>query len=323
MNNIPYNKRFCPHNFQTKLHAVKTYRNYGDVNYICRKYHISKASLMRWNKKYDGTNESLLDKSHRPKTKHPNSHTELELHWIECLHRRNPNISVCEMYGKLRTEYGYSRHYGSLYRIFVKLHYRRQVESTKKKYIPKPYNTPTNIGIKWQMDVKYVPSACYVSNDPQKFYQYTILDEASRERFIYPYMEQNSFSTVDFVQRAIKFFGYKPKIIQTDNGSEFTNFSNTKRIHWLDKLCKELNIEHKLIKPRTPRHNGKVERSHKNDQQRFYNFLKFYSYQDLFIQMRAYLSRSNKIPMQILGWKTPTEKRNELINKFAPLPRLY
>ena len=72
------------------------------------------------------------------------------------------------------------------------------------------------------MDVKHVPSACYVGRMPDKFYQYTVIDEASRERFIYPYKEQSSYSTIDFVKRAIAFFGYKPETIQTDNGSEFT-----------------------------------------------------------------------------------------------------
>lgn len=53
----------------------------------------------------------------------------------------------------------------------------------------------------------------------EKFYQYTIIDEASRERFIYPYKEQSSYSTVDCVKHAIVYFGYKPITIQTDNGS--------------------------------------------------------------------------------------------------------
>ena len=38
-------------------------------------------------------------------------------------------------------------------------------KESKKKYISKPYDTPTNIGIKWQMDVKYVPKSCYIGTD--------------------------------------------------------------------------------------------------------------------------------------------------------------
>ena len=225
--------------------------------------------------------------------------------------RRNPNITLSELYGKLRTDKGYSRHACSLFRVMRKLWYFVNKEK-HNKYVPKPYDTPKELGIKWQMDVKYVPKHCYSGTDGQKFYQYTIIDEASRERFICPYKEQSSYSTIDFVKRASVYFGYKPKTIQTDNGGEFTHISKTNRIHPLNILCNSLNIEHKLIRPRTPRHNGKVERSHRNDQQRFYQFLKFYSYNDLLIQMKSYLKRSNNIPMQILNWKTPLEMRNEL-----------
>ena len=63
-----------------------------------------------------------------------------------------------------------------------------------------------------------VPKQCYTGKLPYKFYQCTIIDEASHERFIYPYKEQSLYSTVDFAKRAITYFGYKPQIIQTDNG---------------------------------------------------------------------------------------------------------
>lgn len=313
------NKRYCPHELTTKIHAVETYRKTKDISYVCRKYHISKASLMRWNRLYNGSLQSLVPKSHKPHSPHPNSHTQTELKWIIDYHRRSPNISVCELYGKLLHEKGYTRHFGSLYRVFVRLGFRKNVASTKKlSYTPKPYNTPAYLGIKWQMDVKYVPKACYSGLDSDKFYQYTMLDEASRERFIYPYKEHSGYSTIDFVQRAIAYFGYKPKIIQTDNGTEFTYFMLTDREHIFDKLCKHLNIQHKLIRPRTPRHNGKVERSHRNDQERFYNYLKFYSYEDLQKQMQAYLKRSNNIPMKVLGWKSPVMKRVELLSLHPP-----
>lgn len=303
-----------PHNLNTKYYAVLLYRNGNPISFVCRRYKCSKASLMRWNKKFNGSKESLLDKSHRPLSPHPNAHTEEELYWIKNYIRRNPNISLCELYGKLRVEKGYSRHACSLFRIVRKLKYPINTEY-HEKYTPKKYDTPTNIGIKWQLDVKVVPKQCYTGKLPDKFYQYTIIDEASRERFIYPYKEQSSYSTVDFVKRAITYFGYKPETIQTDNGQEFTHIKKTDKIHPLDNLLSSLNINHKLIKPRTPRHNGKVERSHRNDQQRFYSYLKFYSYDDLLLQMKSYLKRSNNIPMQTLNWLSPLEMRQKIIEK--------
>lgn len=313
---ISQNKRYYPHDLSTKFNAVNLYRNGNPISFVCRRYKISKASLMRWNKKFDGTKESLIDKSHKPIKPHPNAHTEQELKWIKDYIKRNPNISMIELYGKLRINKGYSRHACSLFRVLRKLGYYKQKQHQYKKYSPKPYNTPKNIGVKWQLDVKYVPKDCYVGKVPDKFYQYTVIDEASRERFIYPYREQSSYSTIDFIQRAIVYFGYKPITIQTDNGMEFTYTMNTDKIHPFDTFCNNLNIEHKLIRPRTPRHNGKVERSHRNDSERFYKFLSFYSYDDLKYQMKNYLKRSNNTPMQTLDWLTPLEMRQKIKTIF-------
>lgn len=313
MNSITQNKRYCPHLLETKLHAVVLYRQTKDISFVCRRYHISKASLMRWNKLYNGTKESLLPKSHKPHSPHPNAHTEEELKWIRDYHRRNSNISISELYGKLREDKAYSRHPGSLYRVFVRLGFRQKVESTKKKskHAGK-YETPAVLGEKWQMDVKYVPTACFSGKEAQQYYQYTIIEEASRKRFIYAYEEHSSYSSVDFLKRAIIFFGYAPKEIQTDHGSEFTHTAKTNRIHPLDVFCNKSSIFHHVLRPRTPWHNGKVERSHRNDQERFYNYLKYYSFHDLQEQMKRYLFRSNNIPMAVLGWKSPNAKHLEL-----------
>lgn len=317
MDSISQVKRYLPHEITTKIGAVKLYRKTKDIGFVCRRYHISKASLMRWNKRYDGTKESLMAKSHRPHTPHPNAHTDEELKWIRDYHRRNPNISVCELYGKLRREKSYTRHPGSLYRVFARLGYRKETPSTKEKSKHNgKYDTPTELGIKWQMDVKYVPTACYVGTDGEKFYQYTMIEEASRKRFIYAYKEHSSYSTVDFFKRAIVFFGYAPETVQTDNGGEFCHTKKTKRIHPPDVFCNEIHVIHKTIRPKTPWHNGKVERSHRNDQQRFYNYLSFYSFEDLQMQMKRYLHRSNNIPMSVLGWLSPNQMQQKLTAKI-------
>ena len=98
---------------------------------------------------------------------------------------------------------------------------------------------------------KDIPTACYSGSVPQKYYQYTVIDEASRERFIYPYMEQSSYSTIDFLKRSIAYFGYQPQVLQTDNGAEFTHLKKADRTHPLDVVCNKLGITHKRIRPRT------------------------------------------------------------------------
>ena len=97
---------------------------------------------------------------------------------------------------------------------------------------------------------------------PAGGYLYTAIAATS----IYPYMEQSSF-----LKRAIRYFGYQPDILQTDNSAEFTHIQKAERIHPLDILCNQLKICHKRIRPRTPRHNGKVECIRKGDRECFYS----------------------------------------------------
>ena len=100
MNSITHSVRYLPHTIDTRYYSVKLYRSGCSINFVCQRYHISKASLMHWNKRFNGDRNSLRDKSHKPLIPHPNVHTETELKWINDLHHRDPHISICEMYGK-------------------------------------------------------------------------------------------------------------------------------------------------------------------------------------------------------------------------------
>ena len=127
--------------------------------------------------------------------------------------------------------YNYSGHFSSLYYVLRTISFYNEIIKHVKKYIPKPYHTPLNVDKKCQMDVKFITNDCNTNKrDEFGYYQYTVIDEASRKRFIYPYKEHSSYSTCDFIGKAINFFGYKPKCIQTDNRFEFTYFNEIKRI---------------------------------------------------------------------------------------------
>ncbi len=72
-------------------------------------------------KDYDETDKSLVDKSHRPLSNHPNAHNNEEITRIKNFIRRNPKITLCELWYKLKVKKGYTRHIGSLYRVLRKL----------------------------------------------------------------------------------------------------------------------------------------------------------------------------------------------------------
>ena len=98
--------------------------------------------------------------------------------------------------------------------------------------------------------------------------------------------------------------------VQTDNGFEFTNrFSNSSRDlpTLFEATAAQLGIRHKLIRPYTPRNNGKVERSHREDQKRFYACYSFYSLNDFAKQLAVHNRRSNNFPMRPLNWSSSNE----------------
>jgi transposase InsO family protein len=303
------------------------------IQKVCQKCKCVERSLWRWKSLYDGTLESLEPKSCRPKTPHPNAHKPEEVENILHILNSKPKISYNEAYGILRQKYAYKRTYCGFYSYVTRHNLRPKQEL--EKYVPKPYDTPEMLGYKWQMDVKYVPKICFIGEVrygyENRYFQYTMIDEATRERFIYPYKEQSISSTIDFVKRAITYFGYLPEIIQTDNGLEFTNHKEkkykdgktieTKKIHALDVLLDKLGIKHQLIRAYTPRLNGKVERSHRSDQESFYNYLTFQTYSELKTKMMKWNIRYNNRPHSSLKnrdgkkvWWTPLEKRKDLLN---------
>lgn len=125
-----------------------------------------------------------------------------------------------------------------------------------------------------QVDVKVVPRKCIA--DPElRLFQYTAIDEFTRLRFLTAYPEQSTYSSADFLKKLFRWYahqGIRVECVQTDNGFEFTNrFSNSRRDlpTLFESTAVSLGIRHKLIRPYTPRHNGKVERSHREDQKRF------------------------------------------------------
>lgn len=108
----------------------------------------------------------------------------------------------------------------------------------------------------------------------------------------------------------IRAFSCRIECIQTDNGSGFTShFASGRNKPTLFQVhLKQHGLRHKLIRPFTPRHNGKVERSHHKDNERFYATHSFDSFEDFARQLEVYNWRDyNNFPMRPLGWRTPEQ----------------
>lgn len=271
------------------------------------RYKTNRQYVYRWRKRYDGTIHSLADKSRRPHS-HPNQHTPDELKLISDMRRRNPHAGLVVFWVKLRQR-GYSRSITGLYRILRKQG-QMAVKPKNPKYIPKPYEQMLFPGQRVQIDVKFVPAACVVgSAEGQKFYQYTAIDEYSRYRYIEAFDEHSTYSSTVFLEHMLKAFKFPVHCVQTDNGLEFTNrlASSHHKPTMFEKALAKHNITHKLIRPFTPRHNGKVERSHRKDNEYFYATHTFYSFDDFAKQLKVHNYKYNRFPMRPLHWKAPID----------------
>ena len=281
------------------------------------KFKMHRKTIYRWRERYDGTAQSLKNKSRRPHG-HPKQHTETEIRLIKNYKYKNKDTGLVVLWIKLR-EAGYTRTLTSLYRVMQRIGIYRKTPSKKKEYEPKPYEEMRYPGERVQVDVKYVPAKSLtkeVKEQDGRYYQYTAIDEYTRKRVLWASKEQSTSASTEFIKVIMKKFPFKIECIQTDNGFEFTNRLNwqgTKKKTMFENKLEELGIRHKLIKPKTPRHNGKVERSHRKDQERFYYNKIFCSFEDFKNRLKYWEKEYNNFPMKPLKWLSPNEKYLEYI----------
>jgi len=282
------------------------------VSKASRKYNKGRSYIYFWIKRFDGDISSLASQSRRPKH-HPQEHRQDEIDLIRRYWSRNRELGLFELWFKLRKQ-GYTRHYVSLYRVMRREGMGREKTARKTKYKPKPYEQMRYAGQRVQVDVKAVPRECILDKSWKRYYQYTAIDEYSRLRYLEAFQTADTFSSALFIEHATAWFarkGIRIECVQTDNGFEFTKrFLKTKTDRnpsLFETILEQKGIKHKLIKPYTPRHNGKVERSHREDQKRLYNHARFYSFEDFKKQLRRHNQRTNHIPMRPLLFLSPIQ----------------
>ena len=252
---------------------MKYAEKYG-VSRASRKYNKSRSYIYFWKTRWDGTIESLVCQSRRPHH-HPNQHTE------EVPAATPPSQPAHR--GGTEADPGYA-----------------------------PEKSPPWHGGVVAPPTKVVPRRC-IANPELRLFQYTAIDEFTRLRFLAAYPEQSTYSSADFLKKLVMWYarrGIRVECVQTDNGIEFTNrfFTGKQdRPTLFEATATQLGIRHKLIRPYTPRHNGKVERSHREDQKRFYSSHSFFSLDDFAKQLAVHNRRSNNFPMRPLKWLSPSE----------------
>lgn len=285
---------------------VLEYKKRGhSVTETADRYHMTRKTVYKWLKRWDGTAESLEDRSRRPQNS-PRKQTEEEIRLVRRKAKKYKWQDHILAFQEAKAQ-GYKRSFGCFSRTVRKLQ-ELKPKREKKKRKNKPYRRADYPGQKVQVDVKFVPSECVT--DGNKYYQYTAVDECTRWTYRYMYNEHSTASSIDFLHRLVKESPFQIKRIQTDNGTEWTKqliSNDPKDLTSFELGLKGYGIEYQRIRVATPRHNGKVERQHRIDQARFYNHLRMFSLTDGRKQLAEYQRKSNDYIKGCLGMKSPNQ----------------
>lgn len=268
----------------------------------------SKRSLERWVAAYKKKGEAGLEpRSTEPKTQEKETPIWIKEKIIEI--RGTTKKCALKIHWQLEKA-GILIHERTIGKILKKegLVRKYRVRKIKYKYI----RAERQPGELVEIDVKYVPGTVA----GMRYFQYTAIDTASRWRYLKVYDEQTNFHSILFLREVLEKFKRKIQAIKTDNGSIFTNYYTgmTKRsdltvktVHALDMFCREHDIIHYLIDPGKPAQNGTVERSHREDQEKFYDQNKFKSFSDLQEKLKLWNDYYNDLEHCGLNGKTPNE----------------
>lgn len=268
----------------------------------------SKRTLERWVANYKMFGEAGLEPlSTRPKTNPKETAIRIKERIIE-LRKRNKKCAL-KLKWQLAKE-GIIIHKNTIQKIIKKEGLVRKYRVRKLKY--KYIKVPLTAGELLEIDVKYVPKM--VKN--MRYYQFTAIDCATRWRYLKIYDDLSNFSSIQFLEEVIRMAPFRIKAIKTDNGSNFTNRYTgylkssdpvNPKLHELDLMCQKYNIIHYLIDPGKPAQNGKVERSHRSDQEAFYDRITFTTIDELNRKIKIWNKQYNNLEHCGLNGKTPNE----------------
>ncbi len=267
-----------------------------------------KRSLERWTTEYRKHGEKGLEpKSTEPKRYRIETTIRIKERIVEI--RKQTKKCARKIHWQLAKE-GIHLHERTIGKILKKekLVRKYRVKKIQYKYI----RAKRKPGELVEIDVKFVPGRIA----GKRYYQYTAIDTASRWRHMEVYDEQNGWNSRLFLKGVMSRFGYQIQAVKTDNGFIFTNrYTGTykrldmipKGVHTFDLFCNENGIIHYLIDPGKPAQNGTVERSHREDQEKFYEQNEFKNFNDLKKKLKRWNIYYNDLEHCGLNGKSPNE----------------
>ena len=277
----------------------------NDAAKLCK---YGKRTLERWVSNYKRLGEAGLEpQSTRPKTNPNETPIRIKERIIE-IRKKEKQCALKTMWD-LQDE-GINVHFNTIQKIIKNEGLTRKYRTRKINY--NYVRIPLKKGEIVEIDVKFVPDRI----EGRRYYQFTAIDCASRWRYMQAYQDIDNASAIAFLKELMAVADFKIMAVKTDNGTIFTNryagYNKSTdplnpKLHIFDILCNALDISHYLIDPGKPQQNAFVERSHRTDQQTFYDQSVFKSFEELKYKLKLWNMFYNDAKHCSLKGKTPNE----------------
>lgn len=229
----------------------------------CRHFGISRNTFYKWRRRF--AEHGVPGLCNRPGRPHRSPRAKPAEVIAKILYlRENYHFGAGRIADYLKRFHQLSIATSSVHRILVRHGLGRLPANQKHrphKQRWKRYEKPQP-GHRLQVDVKFLER---IPGTRRRLYQFTAIDDCTRIRVLKIYDRCNQATAIQFIDEVRRRLPFRIMVIQTDNGAEFQS-----HFHW---HLEDLDIKHVYIRPRTPHLNGKVERSHRVDDQEFYQLL--------------------------------------------------
>jgi len=248
-----------------KMTVLEYARLCGNAAMACREFEVQRSTFYTWKTAYDADGEAGLVRKKPIARSHPRQLSPDAVEKILHL-RRTCHLGPDRITWYLERYYGITTSCSSVYRTLVRNGLRRMSKMVGRRTIHTRRYSKSVPGHHIQMDVKFLRLKSTEGSTVRRF-QYTAIDDATRIRALKIYKYHNQQSAINFVDFVIAKFPFRIHTIRTDRGHEFQAL-----FHW---HVEDKGIRHVYIKPRSPQLNGKVERSHRSDNEEFYQLLTY------------------------------------------------
>lgn len=234
-----------------------------NVARTCRHFGISRRAFYKWKQRYEAFGEAgLYDRSRTPR--HSPRATPREVVSKILYLRQHYHFGPARIAAYLKRFHRLTVAPSSVHRLLSKHGMNRLPANQKHRRHTTRWKRyeKAQPGQRLQVDVKFLER---IPGTQKRLYQFTAIDDCTRIRILKVYDACNQRTAIRFIDEVLRRLPFRVLVIQTDNGAEFQS-----RFHW---HVEDLDIRHVYIRPRTPHLNGKVERSHRVDDQEFYQLL--------------------------------------------------